>query len=67
VKCSMSEIDAGNAAVTAERDRLQLASTRRNRAAQRDPFLLEPPEPPPPPGRVEMLVEGLREVEMEGE
>lgn len=68
MKCSIRDIEAGDAAVAAERDRLQRADARpRGSVEQRDPFLRAPPKEPEPPGRVEMLNEGLREVEREGE
>lgn len=67
MKCSVNEIDAGNAAVTAERDRLQRVDAKPSGVSRPDPFLRALPKVPEPPGRVEMLVEGLAEIERESE
>ncbi|KKN10476.1 hypothetical protein LCGC14_1036250 [marine sediment metagenome] len=68
MKCSVQSIAAGDAAYADELNRLQ----RRERAVgpradHGDPLLRELPAKPRHPSEVEMLVEGLREMEMEGE
>jgi len=66
VKCSIRAITAGDAAYAAEVEMLQVAPAGKP-PADGDPFLRVVPDAPREPSEVEMLLEGLREVERENE